>query len=140
MFSVRRTLNRISTGAVLSGGSAHTLTFWTKRVPFAMLCGLMVTSPSHGWRPRDISALARSAHAASPLAFLVVESRRTRVALGELVTTMSDIQRDLDDPSDPADKPWPAINKRIKAALDKFEDAARQELEVRWTSDRDEES
>lgn len=28
--------------------------------------------------PEDISALARSAHAASPLAFLVVESRRTR--------------------------------------------------------------
>src|SRR4029077_10649268 len=47
--------------------------------------------------PKDISALARSAHAASPLAFLVVESRRTRVALGELMTTMSDIQRDLDD-------------------------------------------
>jgi hypothetical protein len=84
--------------------------------------------------PKDISALARSAHAASPLAFLVVESRRTRVALGELATAMSDIQRDLDDDrSGPADKPWADLNKQIKSALDKFEDAAREELEVRWT-------
>ena len=84
--------------------------------------------------PKDISALARSAHAASPLAFLVVESRRTRVALGELVKAMSHIQGVLDDErSDPADKPWPDLNGRIKSALDKFEDAARQELEVRWT-------
>ena len=42
--------------------------------------------------PKDISALARSAHAASPLAFLVVESRRTRDALGELVRAISHIQ------------------------------------------------
>ena len=84
--------------------------------------------------PKEISALARSAHAASPLAFLVVESRRTRVALGELVTLMSDIEGVLDDDrSDPADKPWLDLNKRIKPALDKFEDAAREELEVRWT-------
>jgi hypothetical protein len=84
--------------------------------------------------PKDISALARSAHAASPLAFLVVESRRTRVALGELATAMSDIQRDLDDDrSGPTDKPWADLNTRIKSALDKFEDAAREELEVRWT-------
>ena len=83
--------------------------------------------------PKDISALARSAHDASPLAFLVVESRRTRVALGELVKAMSDIQLVLDDRSGPADKPWPDLNKQIKSALDKFEDAARQELEVRWT-------
>jgi hypothetical protein len=84
--------------------------------------------------PKDISALARSAHAASPLAFLVVESRRTRVALGELATAMSDIQRDLDDDrSGPTDKPWADLNKQIKSALDKFEDAAREELEVRWT-------
>jgi hypothetical protein len=84
--------------------------------------------------PKDISALARSAHAASPLAFLVVESRRTRDALGKLVKAMSDIQGVLDDErSDPADKPWPDLNGRIKSALDKFEDAARQELEVRWT-------
>ena len=70
--------------------------------------------------PKDISALARSAHAASPLAFLVVESRRTRVALGELVRVMSDIQGVLDDErSDPADKPWLDLNKRIKPALDK---------------------
>jgi hypothetical protein len=94
----------------------------------------------YGYQPvpllatEDISALARSAHAASPLAFLVVESRRTRVALGELVTAMSDIQGVLDDDrSDPADKPWPDLNTRIKSTLDKFEDAARQELEVRWT-------
>jgi hypothetical protein len=47
---------------------------------------------------------------------------------------MSDIQRVLDDDrSDPADKPWADLNERIKPALDKFEDAARQELEVRWT-------
>jgi hypothetical protein len=84
--------------------------------------------------PKEISALARSAHAASPLAFLVVESRRTRVALGELVKAMSDIQGVLDDDaSDPTDKPWPDFNERIKFALDKFEDAARQELEVRTT-------
>jgi hypothetical protein len=84
--------------------------------------------------PKDISALARSAHAASPLAFLVVESRRTRDALGKLAKAMSDIQRDLDDDrSGPADKPWPDLEERIKSALDKFEDAARQELEVRWT-------
>jgi hypothetical protein len=84
--------------------------------------------------PKDISALARSAHAASPLAFLVVESRRTRVALGELVTAMSDIQRILDDDrSDAVHKPWIILNEQIKLALDKFEDAARQELEVRWT-------
>lgn len=84
---------------------------------------------------KDISALARSAHAASPLAFLVVESHQTRDALGELVEAMSDIQRVLDDDrSDPADKPWDDLNERIKAALDKFEDAAREELEVRWTS------
>ncbi len=74
--------------------------------------------------PKEISALARSAHAASPLAFLVVESRRTRVALGELVKAMSDIQGVLDDDgSDPADKPWPDLNERIKSALDKFEDS-----------------
>jgi hypothetical protein len=84
--------------------------------------------------PKDISALARSASAASPPAFLVVESRRTRVALGELVRAMGDIRGVLDDDrSDLADKPWPDLNKRIKSALDKFEDAARQELEVRWT-------
>ena len=84
--------------------------------------------------PKDVSALARSAHAVSPLAFLVVESRRTRVALGELATAMSDIQRDLDDDrSGPTDKPWADLNTRIKSALDKFEDAARQELEVRST-------
>jgi hypothetical protein len=94
----------------------------------------------YGYQPvpllpsKDISALARSAHAASPLAFLVVESRRTRVALGELVKAMSDIQGVLDDDgSDQADKPWPDLNERIKFALDKFEDAARQELEVRST-------
>ena len=85
--------------------------------------------------PKDISALARSAQAASPTAFLVVESRRTRAALGELMKELRDIQRVLDDDrSDPADKPWPDLNERIKSALDKFEDAARQELEVRWTS------
>lgn len=83
--------------------------------------------------PRDISALARSANGASPYAFLVVESRRTRAALGELVRTMNGIQRVLDDDLDPADKPWPELNERIKSALDEFEDAARQELEVRWT-------
>jgi hypothetical protein len=85
--------------------------------------------------PKDISALARSAHAASPRAFLVVESRRTRDALGELVRVMNYIQGVLDDDrSAPADKPWGDLNDRIKPALDKFEDAARQELEVRWTS------
>lgn len=84
--------------------------------------------------PRDISALARSAHAASPRAFLVVESRRTRAALGELVRVMSYIQGVLDDDhSAPADKPWHDLNDQIKSALDEFEDAARQELEVRWT-------
>jgi hypothetical protein len=84
--------------------------------------------------PKDISALARSAHAASPTAFLVVESRRTRAALGDLIKTMSGIQRVLDDDlPDTADKPWPDLNEQIKSALDKFEDAARQELEVRWT-------
>jgi hypothetical protein len=47
---------------------------------------------------------------------------------------MSDIQGVLDDDgSDPADIPWPDLNERIKLALDKFEDAARQELEVRST-------
>jgi hypothetical protein len=84
--------------------------------------------------PKDISALARSAHAASPLAFLVVESRRTRAALGELMKTISGIQRVLDDDrSAAADKPWVDINNRIKPALDEFEDAARQELEIPWT-------
>jgi hypothetical protein len=47
---------------------------------------------------------------------------------------MSDIQGVLDDDHvDPAHKPWPDLNDRIKSALDKFEDAARQELEVRST-------
>ena len=46
---------------------------------------------------------------------------------------MSDIQRVLDDDrSDAAHKPWINLNKQIKPALDKFEDAARQELEVYW--------
>jgi hypothetical protein len=83
--------------------------------------------------PKDISALARSAHDASPLAFLVVESPRTRVALGELARVMSGIQRVLDDDRPAlADKPWDDFNKRIKPALDEFEDAAREELEIRW--------
>ena len=47
---------------------------------------------------------------------------------------MSDIQGVLDDDhSAPADKPWRDLNDWIKPALDKFEDAARQELEVHWT-------
>ena len=47
---------------------------------------------------------------------------------------MSDIQRILDDDrSDAVHKPWIILNEQIKLALDKFEDAARQELEVRWT-------
>jgi aminoglycoside phosphotransferase (APT) family kinase protein len=58
----------------------------------------------------------------------------TRVALGELMTTMSDIQRVLDDDrSDPADKPWPISTNGSNSPWTKFEDAARQELEVRWT-------
>jgi hypothetical protein len=48
--------------------------------------------------------------------------------------TISGIQRLLDDDrSAPPDIPWVDINNRVKPALDEFEDAARQELEIPWT-------
>jgi hypothetical protein len=80
----------------------------------------------------EISALARRAHEASALVFLVVQSRETSKTCRDLVVTMSEIQGVIDDDSDPVDKPWPELNERMAAVLREFQAAAREELEVGW--------
>lgn len=92
----------------------------------------------HGRQPSpqlptaEISALARPAHEASALVFLVVQSRETSRACRDLVVAMSEIQGVIDDDSDPVGKPWPELNDRMAAVLREFQAAAREELEVGW--------
>jgi HAMP domain-containing protein len=84
----------------------------------------------------EIGALARSAHGASSLVFLLVESPRTRDACREVVLAMSDAQGVIDDhDSPPPDKPWPALNERMAIMLREFQAAARAELEVDGSAD-----
>jgi len=79
----------------------------------------------------DISALARAAHGASSLVFLTVELPETDAAARHVIRTMSDIQGILDDQATAPDaKPWPQLNERMAAAVRRFEEAARNELEV----------
>jgi hypothetical protein len=79
----------------------------------------------------EIDALARSAHGASSLVFLLVESRRTTDACRDAVVAMSNAQTVINDHgSQPLDKPWPELNERMAVVLREFQDAAREELEV----------
>lgn len=79
----------------------------------------------------DISALARAAHGVSSLVFLTVEDPETDAAARHVVRTMSEIQGILDDNATAPDaKPWPELNERMAAAVRRFEEAARNELEV----------
>jgi hypothetical protein len=76
-----------------------------------------------------IDELARRAHDASALVFLVVESEATADACRYVVVMMSRIQGALRE-SDPATTDWPALNEEMRTATREFLAASRQELEV----------
>jgi hypothetical protein len=78
---------------------------------------------------RHADALARRAHDASAMVFLVVEADETADACRKVVRTMSQIQGVLRDPS-PECHDWPALNEEIKAATNEFVEAARSELAI----------
>jgi hypothetical protein len=87
------------------------------------------TRPADRDAARRADALARRAHDASAMVFLVVEADGTAEACRDVVRTMSQIQGSLRDPS-PESHDWPALNAQIRAATHKFADAARSELAI----------
>lgn len=78
-----------------------------------------------------VNAIARSAHDASSLVFLVVESTRTYDALRNVVSTMSRIQGFLPDFGSPSTyDQWLELNNDMSHVLREFQAAARDELEI----------
>jgi hypothetical protein len=75
-----------------------------------------------------VEDLARRAHDASALVFLVVESGETADACRYVVVMMSRIQSALGESAPASD--WTALNEQMRAATRAFLAAARQELEV----------
>jgi hypothetical protein len=90
--------------------------------------------PDPAFGPKEIDAIARSAHSASALVFLVVESTETYDVCRAVVSGMKYIQRFLPDfgsrPGVPEDDPWPELNDRMARLLREFQVAAREELEI----------
>jgi len=81
--------------------------------------------------PAAVDAIARSAHAASALVFLVMESPKTDDVVRAIVATMSEAQGFLRDfgPSS-TDDPWLELNNKMARLLREFQAAAREELEI----------
>jgi hypothetical protein len=101
------------------------------------------TRPADRDAARRADALARRAHDASAMVFLVVEADGTAEACRDVVRTMSQIQGSLRDASPESHDwcrrrlknsavvdNWPALNAQIRAATHKFADAARSELAI----------
>ena len=81
--------------------------------------------------PEVLNTLARSAHDAAALAFLMVESARTYDTLRNAVSTMSRIQGFLPDFGSPASHDhWLELNHDMSKALREFQTAARDELGI----------
>lgn len=85
--------------------------------------------PANPEAVKRIDELARRAHDASALVFLVVESDATADACRYVVVIMSTIQGTLHE-SEPTTTDWSALNEEMRAATREFLAAARQELEV----------
>jgi hypothetical protein len=101
--------------------------------------------PDPAFGPKEIDAIARSAHTASALVFLVVESTATYDVCAAVVSAMKGVQGFLPDfgsrPEVPEDDPWPELNDRMARLLREFQVAAREELGIggvdpSWILDR----
>lgn len=87
--------------------------------------------PDSKFAPGSIDDIARSAHTASSLVFLVVESPQTYQACRAIVSSISSAQSLLrDHDSYSADGPWSTINSEIAGLLREFQAAAREELGI----------
>lgn len=81
--------------------------------------------------PTAVDSIAREAHAASALVFLVVESTKTYDVCRTIVSTMSQAQGFLNDfGPDSADDPWLGLNNEMARLLREFQVAAREELDI----------
>jgi len=90
----------------------------------------------------DIDAMVRSANDASAMVFLVVESEKTHVACGAVLSALgkaAEAVRGVGSSS--TENPWPRLSEMIGRTTREFQIAAREELgvsgvEQQWIADR----
>ena len=90
----------------------------------------------------DIDAMVRSANDASAMVFLVVESEKTHVACGAVLSALGKATEAVHGVgSSSIENPWPRLNEMIGRTTREFQIAAREELgvsgvEQQWSADR----